>query len=300
MVTYVKSHKIVSLLTAVLLIAVGCMAGMVIHDARSEPVQWIVFGGNTDPGDGQGGGQAKDQLVATGWVAPENVFQVQWRADIGSGTTQATADAMPAGHDAYNRLCQNGCIIAGFSLGTMPAIQLRAETGHPPDNLYIFGGPEQSTGLWHQQYQDNPFVQPWVQHVGKLDPNQLPPAGTHAWYHLRDPYANAAPQCSGPGLYALTLAEHRIVSRDEANHVWTGPDGVVNHEAGYTGPIGLPASGSDPSQPWAGCLFNDWKSTPNSPGDETTEGELPLGGNGGPLPVPPGGLPEPAIPGAGG
>ncbi|AAN02099.1 gp45 [Mycobacterium phage Barnyard] len=278
-----KAHATM-LLACVFCLMVGCATAIII--GRTAPADyWIIFGGNTDKGNGQGGGMARDQMVAGGWVSYENSFQVTWNADIAAGTVDQTNAAMPAGKDAVSKLCAGRrCIIAGFSLGSSPAIQLAAELGIPADQLWLFGAPQPSTGVWHQQYQDNPFVQPWIQNVGKLNPDQLPPAGSHHVYHARDPYGNAAPQCSGPGLFALTLAEHRILSPGEASHVWTGPDGVINHEGGYTGPIGLPASGADPSQPWAGCLFNDWKSTPSSPGDQTTEGGLPSGGNGPSLP----------------
>lgn len=254
-ITWVKCHKLISVLTACFLVLTGCIAGMMIHDARSQGPFWLVFGGNTDKGDGQGGGMARDQLIAGGWTSAGNSFQVTWNADIGSGTAAQTDAAMGPGEDAIARFCDNGCIIAGFSLGTSPALQLAAEAGIDAEHTYLFGAPQPSTGIWHARYVDNPFVEPWIASFAGVKPDRPVPTGTQVFMDIRDPYANIAPQCQGPGLFALTLEGHRIISKGEADasHVWTGADGAVMHEVGYTGPLGLPASGSDAPQPWAFC-----------------------------------------------
>lgn len=266
-IAWVKLHPLVSVLTACLLILTGCIAGMVIHDARSQPPTILVFGGNTDKGDGNGGGAARDQLIAGGWGGPENIYQITWNADIARTSGNADA-AMAAGHAAYNERCADGCIIAGFSLGSAPAIQLSDEVNQLPENIWLFGAPQPSTGIWHAQFQDNPFAEPYIAEFGDFKQDRVVKPGTHDYFDIRDPYNNIAPQCQGPGLYALTLDGHRIITRAEADasHQWTGTDGVLMFEVGYMGPVGLPASGADQSQPWAGCYANDWKDTFNSPG----------------------------------
>lgn len=256
--------KIVAMAMVAVLIGLG---GQLILGRTFPTHTWLVFGGNTDPGDGNCGGMAKDQLVAGGWVDAAHICQVQWRADIGSGTVSASNDAMPAGKAAL-RDCASDCIISGFSLGSMPALQLAAETGHPASQVYIYGAPQPSPGIWHNQYQDNPFVEPWIEQVGRLNPDRLAPAGTHNYFDGRDPYNNAAPQCSGPGLFGLTLDGHRIITKAEADgsRQWVGSDGVLEFEVPAPPPV---ASGDDPTQIWAGCEGNDWHNTPNSPGGQT-------------------------------
>lgn len=249
--------------------------GLAMIYGRTQVIYWIVFGGNTDPGDGNCGGGAKDQLVAGGWASADEICQVQWKADISSGTNQEVDEAMPAGKDAIARFCDDpagaGCVYAGFSLGSMPALQLAAETGHSPDGVYIYGAPQPSPGIWHSDAVDEPVAEPFIEVVGKLDPDRLAPAGTHNYFDTRDPYNNFAPQCTGPGMFAVSLDGHRIITRQEADnsHQWVGTDGVLEFEANYTGPIGLPASGSDPSMPWANCPFGDWHNTSLTPGPAT-------------------------------
>lgn len=289
---------LVSLAMVAVLIGVG---GQLIL-GRTQPAHtWIVFGGNTDPGDGNCGGAAKDQLVGGGWVDAEHICQVQWKADISSGTNAEVDQAMPAGKAALND-CVSDCVIAGFSLGTMPALQLQKETGHNVDKTYLYGGPQPSPGVWHFQYTDNPFVEPWIHTMGQLDPDRLAPAGVHNYFDWRDPYNNMAPQCSGPGLYALTLDGHRIITKAEADNSrkWTGTDGVLEFEV-INGP--LPLSGADPSPIWAGCEFNDWHNTPNSPGPQTNPDQPGLPGipGGSPIPSQQGNMPAfPGVPGQGG
>lgn len=267
----------------------GMFTAMII--GRTEAGEfWLIYGGNTDPGDGQGNGAARDQMIAGGWTDAEHSYQIHWAADIGGGTVNETDDAMAAGHEAYEKNCHKyRCILAGFSLGNSPALQLASETGHPAGDTYLFGAPQPSSGVWHSQYPDNPFIEPWIQAFGRINPDRTTSAGMQAFYDTHDPYANAAPQCSGPGLFALSVNPgHRIIAKGEANqHVWTGVDGVVMHEAGYVAQPGLPLSGADPSPFWAGCLLNDWKTTPASPGDQVSE----PGTVGGP-PSMPNGLPS--------
>jgi hypothetical protein len=274
----------------------GMFTAMII--GRTQTEFWIIYGGNTDPGDGQGGGLARDQMIAGGWTDAEHSYQVQWKADISQGTIQETDAAMTAGKDALNSHCgANRCVIAGFSLGTSPALQLSAETGHPADLTYIFGGPAPSTGIWHNAWVDNPWIEPAVRMFGQIAPDRFVPAGTQVFFDVRDPYANAAPQCSQP--WALTLDGHRIITRAEASQrVWTGVDGAVNHEANYVPQPALPLSGNDPSPVWAGCYLNDWRSTPNSPGVGQEDTNRYPGIPAVPSDAP--GAPAPALPGNGG
>jgi len=256
-------------LAAVLVFGIGCIAGYQAQDSFGQAPFWIVYGGNLDPGDGQGNGVLRDQLVAGGWVSYENSFQIPWKADIGQGLTQITNEAMGAGHHAYQTFCGSGCVIAGFSLGTAPALQLAAETGTAPSMTYIFGGPQPSTGIFHQPYVQPPFVKPFVELFGRLDADQHVPPGTQVFYDTRDIYANSAPSCAGPGWFLLfDLAFHRVVSRGEADssHIWTGPDGAVMHEVGYqAAPFGLPRSGSDENQFWDFCPPESLTQLPSFP-----------------------------------
>jgi hypothetical protein len=283
-------------------VLVGTFLAMIYGRTRPD-YTWIVFGGNQDPGDGQCGGGAKDQLVAGGWVDAQHICQVQWKADIGSGTNAEVDQAMPAGKEALKE-CVSDCVIAGFSLGSMPALQLSAQTGHSADLTYIYGAPQPSPGIWHDQYEDNPFVETGIEQFGQLKPDRLAPAGTHNYFDGRDPYNNAAPQCSGPGNFALTLDGHRIITRAEADasRQWTGTDGVLEFEVVAPPPI---SSGADPSPFWSGCEFGDWHNTPNSPGPQTNPDQpfgkpsLPGIPGGSPIPSQEGnmpGLPLPAFP----
>lgn len=294
--TQVRRHWYGMLVACLCCLMIG--TGLALIVGRTQPqLFWIIYGGNTDPGDGNGGGLARDQMIAGGWTDAAHSYQVQWKADISSGTNSEVNDAVANGQVSVKAHCGGGsgnsCIYAGFSLGTMPALGLSKQTGHSADLTYLFGGPQPSPGIWHNQYQDNPLVQPWVQTFGQLDPNQLAAPGTHNYFDTRDPYNNAAPQCSGPGLYALSLDGHRIITRAEADgsHQWTGTDGVLEFEANYVAPPGLPASGSDPSQIWAGCEGNDWHNTPNSPGPQVNP-DNPIPG-GSPIPSQQGNLPIP-------
>lgn len=297
----VRQHWYGMLVACLCCLLVG--TGLALVVGRTAPqLFWIIYGGNTDSGDGNGGGQARDQMIAGGWTDAAHSYQVQWKADIGSGTDTEVPEAVASGRQAVNAHCGGGngnrCVYAGFSLGTMPALGLSAATGHSADLTYLFGGPQPSPGIWHSAYQDNPGVQPWLGLFGKLDPNQVVAPGTHNYFDTRDPYNNAAPQCTGPGLFALSLDGHRIITRGEADasHQWTGADGVLEFESNYAGPQGLPASGSDPSLPWAGCEGNDWHNTVNSPGPQVNP-DQPVPDNpvpgGSPIPSQEGNLPIP-------
>jgi hypothetical protein len=275
MVDWIRARRFtVSVWACVFCLILGTGLAMVI--GRTAPQYWIIFGGNEDPGNGQGDGQARQQMIAGGWTSEGSSFQVTWNADIGQGGAKVTNEAMAAAHAAYNEHCgSRNCIIAGFSLGNSPALQLAAEVGLAPENTYLFGAPQPATGVFHSAYTDHPLVAVWIQTFGGLFMNRPVAPGVQNFYVTRDPYANAAPQCAGPGLYALNLDGHYIISRDQANnsHIWTGPDGVINHEVDYVAPPGLPFSGSDESQLWSGCPLSGWH------GDKA--GEVPFPAPGG-------------------
>lgn len=299
-IRYVWRHRATMLAACLVCLMVG--AGLALIMGRTQPGCWVVYGGNQDPGDGNGGGMARDQIVAGGWTA--NAQQVQWDANISNGTLQDIQSAVDAGRAVIAGRCGGGSVtIAGFSLGSSPALELAAQTGTSPGNVYIFGGPQPSTGIWHNPWIDNPWIEPAVRTFGGLAPDRFVPAGTHVLFDARDPYANSAPSCSQP--WALTLDGHRIISVAESRQrVWTGVDGAIYHEANYPGPGVLPLSGNDPTPLWAGCYLNDWHATPNSPGlgtedrsrygfppEQQAPGEQPPSEEPGP------GLPIPTMPG---
>lgn len=250
-----RRHWYGALVACMVCLIAGTSLALII--GRSQTEFWIVFGGNTDPGDGHGGGMARGQFVGGGWVSNDNIVQITWKADIAGGGANQVADAMPAGHAAVDEFCRAyDCVIAGFSFGTAPAIQLGDETGLP---VKLFGAPQPKPGIYHNPYADNPFIKPWIEAFGfgPLRPDRVVRPGTENYYDTMDIYADGGPSCGGPGLFLLNAgANHRIVSKAEADgsHVWTSDDGVINHEVGYqAAPFGLPRSGSDPSQPWDFC-----------------------------------------------
>lgn len=254
--------QILSLALVAVLIGVG---GQLIIGRTQAPAYWIIFGGNTDPNDDDGVG-AREDLIAGGWTTPESSTQVHWAAAIEQGTARITDEAMAEGHKVFDEHCRGGqtCIIAGFSLGNSPALQLAADEGIAPENTYTFGAPQPAPGVFHNPYLDNPFIEPYFVTFSALYTDRPVAAGVQNFYGKADPYANAGPQCGGPGLFALTLQDHRIVSKAEADgsNIWTGPDGVVNHEVGAQGPP--LASGSEPPAPWAGCPPDGWYSPTNT------------------------------------
>lgn len=252
----VRKHWYGMLIACLCCLLIGTGLSLII--GRSQTEYWIVFGGNGDPGNGNGDGFARGDFVRGGWIDNGHIFQVTWQADILANTRLETNAAMAAGHAAYDAHCRlNRCIIAGFSLGNTPAIQLASEVGLPTGQLYNFGGPQPSTGVFHNPFVRYPGVMFWTDTVGGLDQNQVPPAGSQAFYDTHDPFANGAPQCAGPGWFGIFPQGHYIISRGQANeHVWLGPDGVVMHEANYVPQPGVPVSGSDPMPWWSLCPIN--------------------------------------------
>jgi hypothetical protein len=259
MTSWVSCHKWMSLFTACLLILVGCVAGMVIHDVRSQGPMWIVFGGFQDPGDGQGGGGFADQLASNGWAARDRIYQVQYTADV-FHMEASTQEAMPGGQDAYGRLCSEGCIISGFSQGSNPAIELSIRTGHPGNRVYLFSGSEAATSIWHHYFLNDPPIEKWLQDLG-FSTNRVPKPGTKHFYHQDDVYANVAPQCSRVETIWYMIGSigrvHHVMNPNENFKVWTGPDGVENHEAGGD-ESPLTISGKDSPQPGYGCPPDGW------------------------------------------
>jgi hypothetical protein len=252
---------IVSFCMIAVLIGVG---GQLVLGRTQPTPYWIIFGGNLDPNDDDGVG-AREDLIAGGWTTQENSVQVHWVAAIEQGTARITDEAMAEGHAEFARHCKTkgSCIVAGFSLGNSPALQLAAEEGIPPENTYLFGSPQAGPGVFHNPYLDNPIVEPYFVTFSALFTDRPVAAGVQNHFDARGPYENAGPQCAGPGLFALTLAGHRVITREEANasRVWTSPDGVVNHEVTAGPPI---VSGADPSPIWAGCPPGGWYSPTNT------------------------------------
>lgn len=236
------------------------LAGVMVIGRTLPPPYWLVWGGNTDPNDDDGVG-AREQLIDGGWVSADNITQVRWAADISQGTARISDEAMAEAHSQYEAHCRGAqqCILAGFSLGNSPALELAAQVGHPAELTYTFGAPQPAPGVFHNAYLDNPGVEPYFVTFSGLYTDRPVAAGAQNFYGIADPYGNAAPQCAGPGLFALSLNDHRIVTKQEADesNIWTGPDGVVNHEVGVPGVV---VSGSQPSPPWNFCPPGGWYS----------------------------------------
>lgn len=248
--------KIISFCLIAVMIGIG---GQLVLGRTQPSPYWIIFGGNTDPNDDDGVG-AREDMIAGGWTTPGNSVQVHWAAAIEQGTARITNESMAEAHAEFDKHCKNkNCIVAGFSLGNSPALQLAAEVGLAPENTYLFGAPQPAPGVFHNAYLDNPVVEPYFVAFSALYTDRPVAAGVQNYYDGRGPYENAAPQCAGPGMYALTLQGHRVITREEANssRVWIGPDGVVNHEIVAGPPI---VSGADPSPIWAGCPPGGWYS----------------------------------------
>lgn len=259
MTDWIRHRKWMSLFTACLLILVGCVAGMVIHDARSQGPMWIAFGGFQDPGDGAGNGAFADQLASSGWAPRNRIYQVQYQANV-MRMEESTQTAMPGGVDAYNRLCDDGCIISGFSQGTNPAIELSIRVGHPGNQVYLFSGSEPATAVWHHYLLKEPWVEQWLQSMG-FSTDRIPKPGTKHFYHQDDVYADVAPECSNVEAIIYMIGSigrvHHVMNPNEHFDVWTGPDGVENHEAGADDNP-LTVSGKDSPQPGYGCPPDGW------------------------------------------
>lgn len=259
MASWVTYHKWLSLFTACLLILMGCVAGMIIHDARSQPPMWIVFGGYQDPGDGTGGGAFAEQLASNGWAARDRIYQVRYEANV-FRMEDSTQTAMPGGMDAYTRLCSDGCIISGFSEGSNPAIELSIRVSHPASQVYLFSGSEPATAIWHHYFLNDPPIEKLLQDMG-FSTNRIPKPGTKHFYHQDDVYSDVAPQCSRLDAIIYMIGSigrvHRVMNPNEHFDVWTGPDGVENHEAGAD-ENPLTVSGRNSPQPGYGCPADGW------------------------------------------
>lgn len=219
-------------LAAVFGMLIGCAAGFLTIDSRAETETWIIFGGNTDKtADAYYG-----QLNSTGQIREQNIVKIEYKADVAQ-MEASTQDALPKGVAAWNKWCSHGqaCQIRGFSQGSDPAIAVASAVGAPnrSTRVIIEGAPQPSTGVWHHFYPDHPWVEPFLQDAG-FPTNRVPPAGSENFYDQDDPYANLAPQCLNGGAIGsmwVTLNIAHVVQNPAAHHeVWTGPDGVINHE----------------------------------------------------------------------
>lgn len=235
-------------------LVLGMMTAMIV--GRTQPTKVLAFGGNTD-NSSQG---FVDQLNGTGRSGGFQVIPVAYNADIGQGQASID-DGITKGKAAWeaNGCASSGCQLWGFSWGTEVALQLAAQLGVPGNQIQIHGAPQPATGIWHH-YSVVTGIPPWqiefwLNTFGRLPTNTIPPAGTKAFFGSRDPYANAAPQCSNPAaLSALSLDDHRIFPPG-GERIWVDRFGVEIHEW-MTGPT--VASGSDKSPAWQGCPWFDW------------------------------------------
>lgn len=285
---------------AIVIVLIGVGGQMIL--GRTQVTTVLAFGGNTDHSS-QG---FVDQLNSTGRSSGFKVIPVAYNADIAQGQASID-DGVAKGQAAWNENCASGCEVWGFSWGTEVALQLAGKLGLGGGSISIFGGPQPATGIWHH-YAVTSGVPPWqvefwLNAFGKLPTSTIPPAGTKAFFGSRDPYANAAPQCSNPSaLFALSLDDHRIFPPG-GERIWTDRFGVEIHEW-QTGPT--VASGADPSPIWQGCPWFDWNRSgdfdgsnglpgmfppfPKQPGDALPvpgDVPLPMPGGQGPLANPP-------------
>jgi hypothetical protein len=210
------------------------------YAAPQPTLTWILVGGHGDPtGSGIDG-----ELFRLGWYPKGKINKVQiaYLADATKGD-QSTAEGSEAILKAYNANCKTGakCEIHAVSGGGNPAIRFANQLGLPnPNNpnfkLVLHAVPNTLTGAWHS-LNNQSFLDAFDPYSASYTVKEVPRPGTEHWYNQDDYVANKAPQCFSNAalLYmagAFNSGVHRIQPKAGAHDVWTGPDGVINHEYG--------------------------------------------------------------------
>lgn len=231
-----KISTLCSVVAAAVMAASSLLFPMAVASAAS-PLTLIVIGGNSDPTSAQ----AIATMQQLGWIpAGAQVIPINYNANV-FNTDAAIADGAPKIVAAYNQYCQgvNPCELHGVSLGS--TVLAAAEDQLPVPNantrVVLHNSPVPDTGIYHSLAPSNPLFQPILSTLGVF-PSQTPvaPAGTEHWYNQDDPYANSAPQCYNAAAISSMLplyepgGSHNITPPSGATYVWTGPDGVINHE----------------------------------------------------------------------
>jgi hypothetical protein len=213
----------------------------------------LVGGGNDTSGD-----LFEGSLRPLGWI-PKNkvtIVKIGYLADPARGE-QSTADATPKIVAAYNTYCLGNikCELHGISMGTNPVIRASRQVGLPNANtkVVLHASPNPVTGAWHSLNSAS-FVDQFDSISPSFTVKEIPRPGMEHWYHQDDYAANKAPQCFNEaaivymGLVFYNGRVHWVQPKTAAHDVWTGPDGVINHEFG-AGENPLTVSGQSPVKP---------------------------------------------------
>jgi hypothetical protein len=207
------------------------------HAGPLPPPTWILVGGHGDPtGSGIDG-----ELFRLGWLPKGklNKVRIAYLADASRGE-ESTADATPKIVAAYNANCLTGakCELHAVSGGGNAAIRASHQLGLPNANtkVVLHATPNTLTGVWHSLNSQS-FVDAFDPYSASYTVKEFPRPGMEHWYNQDDYVANKAPQCSNNAalLYMAGVFNngvHRIQPKAGVHDVWTGPDGVINHEYG--------------------------------------------------------------------
>jgi hypothetical protein len=217
----------------------GCaLTTTLAHAKPSPPVTMILVGGH---GDASGDG-IEYALRANGFIpkaaSQARIVKIAYLADATRGD-QSTADATPKIVAAYNTYCLSGarCELQGVSLGTNPVIRASNQLALPnaSTKVVLHASPNPLTGAWHS-LNNQSFVDAFDPYSASFTVKEFPRPGMEHWYHQDDYVANKAPQCFNDSaiLYMATVfgSRHVVQPKNAAHDVWTGPEGVINHEFG--------------------------------------------------------------------
>jgi hypothetical protein len=252
--------KLCAVITALLM---GfALATPLAHARPLPPLTMILVGGHRDTS----GSGIEASLRVAGWIpkspARTNVVKIAYLADATRGE-QSTADATAKIVAAYNTNCLGGnkCELHGTSAGTNPVIRASHQLGLPNGNtkVVLHGSPNPLTGAWHSVNNESfvDFLDPFS---ASFTVKEFPRPGMEHWYHQNDYAANKAPQCFNNAaiLYmgvVFTRGVHLPQPKNGVHDVWTGPEGVINHEFGAAAST-LTVSGNSPVKPT--CPAEGW------------------------------------------
>jgi len=216
----------------------------------------------------------EQQMRAQGWFpfrgnkVDANVVKITYIADANRGeqSTKEGADAILRAYDA-NCLGGSPCELHGASLGANPAIRAsKALAQRVPSKAFtkvvLHIAPNPATGAWHSLNNDT-LVDAFDQYSGGVPIKEIPTSGMEHWYHQDDYAANKAPQCFNDtaiifqGVAFQFGGAHNIQPKNGVHDVWTGPDGVINHEFGAAASP-LTVSGNSPVKPTCPAGTNAW------------------------------------------
>jgi hypothetical protein len=243
--------KLCAVITAVLM---GLALTTPIADAAPKRLTMILISGH---GDTQAF-NLEQQMQAQGWIPRNvNVVKITYLADAFQGelSTAQGADEIVKAYTAAHCGGAAPCELHGASLGANPAIRASRRLGQqdPPKaftKVVLHIAPNPATGAWHSLNNDT-LIDAFDQFSAGVPIKEIPTKGMEHWYHQDDYAANKAPQCFNDqailyqGWAFRFGGAHLIQPKNGVHDVWTGPDGVINHEFGAAASP-LTVSGNSP------------------------------------------------------